>query len=750
MSTVVNKVPINVEFAELVYHSSPDRVLSFFVQSFSHLLQQRIMFTLSNLPKGLWTRSPKPFSRNFPDDILYMIISWVALNSRRDLKTLSLVNRHFFDITCGLIWDSVELAVDPQQSIKANNGKLNILLRRATQRKGLSMLAIRLQADVPEGRHRTVLRTHIQLLAREASQLRSLTLIDTSQSMDLDGIVMADFAQHHFQLVELRCKLVSSPSLRDFLISQPTIRRLSLIPASYNHDPVLAEGLPFDALPNLEAALGDLMTLQILRGGRSIRYIAVVPSLQPELLPELWNTLSTTSSRCSLEALSVVIGRGDVFREFFFHIHTYAPALRFLGLITTNQISTLWGALTPTKDDAIPLRHLVHLETIRWGHHPTVPGDVFHEPGRPVSFHRWHPARFAGAKLRHVQHESIIESVTDSEGHWEHQNLDGDPWVHSKNLLFPPRRGSKHPAEEVLDPVSLEYLKPAPYSMDLDGIVLADFAQHHFHLVELRCKLTSSPSLRDFLISQPTIQRLSLIPTHFNASPVLAEALPSDALPNLEAALADLITLQVLREGRSVRYIAVEPSLQLELLPELWNTISTTSSQCSLEALSIIIGRGDVFRDFFLHLHTHAPSLRFLGLITTNQISILWGSLTPTKDDAIPSRHLAHLEIIRWVHHPAVPGDVFHEPGRPVHFHSWNPSRYAGPMLRYVQHESVSESIKDTEGHWERRDSDGDSWAYSKKLLFPPRRDSKHPAEEVLDPVGLEYLKPAPYVLQSR
>ncbi|KAF8316631.1 hypothetical protein DL93DRAFT_2226781 [Clavulina sp. PMI_390] len=425
-----------------------------------------IMFSWSTLPKGFWpSKSSQPLAGIFPDDILYMIVSWVALDSREDLKTFSLVNRQFFSITCGLIWASVEVAVDYQQSVRANNDKLNILLRRATQGVGLSALAIRLHADLPDGHHRNGFRTRLQLLTREAFQIKTLALLDTSKFMDLNGLVTADFAQHRFHLVELWCKTAPSPYLHDFLISQPTLQRLSLTPISSSRDPILTKDLPSDALPNLEAALGDLVTLQVLRDGRSVRYMAVVPYLQAELLPELWSTINIPSSRIPLEALSITIEKGDAFHDFFLHLPTHAPALRFLGLAIQSQVTGLWGIPAPQEADAAPLRSLAQLETIRWGLSPYGPRAGFQTPGNPVYFRRWRPERYAGPMLRYVQHESIFGPLEGNEGSWERRNFEGNEWGFWQKHLFPPRHESKLPlpTRDSLDPIGLEYLKPTPY-----------------------------------------------------------------------------------------------------------------------------------------------------------------------------------------------------------------------------------------------------------------------------------------------
>ncbi|KAF8321756.1 hypothetical protein DL93DRAFT_2209975 [Clavulina sp. PMI_390] len=419
----------------------------------------------------------KPFSRAFPYDVLCAIVYWVSLDSRRDLETLSVVNRQFFTITCGIIWANVELAVEPMESARANNEKLNVLLRRASQGIGLKRLAIRLQAELPEGPHLTGFRTRLQLLAQEAFQVQFLTLVDTSKSMNLNGLVVADFAHHRFRLVELYCKLAPTPKLHDFIISQPTIRRLSLVPITATLDHALGEDLPADALPDLEAALGDIQSLQILRKGRAVRYISVVPAVQSEQLPELWNTLSVPSSQCPLESLSIIIDRSDTFRAFLFRLHTYVPTLRFLDITILCEYTVLWREPGPAENDTIPLRNLTKLETIRWDFLPIDGSREVIDPNRTVEVRRWRPERYAGPSLRYVQHElgfRCPDSVMhEHEGRWERRSPErNDDWLCSEKVLFPPRREGKLSNRESMDPIGLEYLSPVPHVPEFGSLVV--------------------------------------------------------------------------------------------------------------------------------------------------------------------------------------------------------------------------------------------------------------------------------------
>ncbi|KAF8321745.1 hypothetical protein DL93DRAFT_2072616, partial [Clavulina sp. PMI_390] len=271
--------------------------------------------------------------------------------------------------------------------------------------------------------------------------------------MNLNDLVVADFAHHRFQLVELYCKLAPTQGLCDFLVSQPTIRRLSLVPITNTVYHALIENLPPDALPNLEAALGDIRSLRVLRTGRAVRYIAVVPAVRSEHLEELWNTVSLPLSHCPLEALSVTLDRPDAFMSFFPHLPIHAPALRFLGIAIVSEYATFWTVPGPTDGDISPLRSLTKLETIRWEFCPVDSSGINFDSGHIVYVRAWRASDYAGPSLRYVQHE-IGFPYTESwiaeahEGRQERRNLEGNEWGPWPKLLFPPRREGKLPSRE--------------------------------------------------------------------------------------------------------------------------------------------------------------------------------------------------------------------------------------------------------------------------------------------------------------
>ncbi|KAF8321753.1 hypothetical protein DL93DRAFT_1463269 [Clavulina sp. PMI_390] len=395
--------------------------------------------TVLQLAQTLPRTFEKPFPRLFPHDILCIIVDWVALDSRKDLKTLATVNHQLYEITCGPIWTNVCLIVGPHQSVKANESKLQLLLERAVQQIGLKSLILRFGADLPEGNHRIHFQTQLQLLIRKASRLSSLTLNDSSKYMNLHDIVTADFAQHRFQLVQLSYNLSATPELCGFLASQPSLRRLSLYPNDLHRIPLPLEDLPPDALPNLEALLADAATLPYILKGRTVRYIAAItPNTWIHWVGRFWEPIDSAQSPprgLTISAYSI-----DEIRQFLQELIIHAPTIQFLGIRIKNSSTAIWGSGL-TDADLLPLRKLTSLETIRWEY------NLIESRMYPPQFMQWDPRAYAGPALRCVQHEldyhsSSVKSYrkTPQEGSWERGGPGLDDWEFRPTMLLAPLR----------------------------------------------------------------------------------------------------------------------------------------------------------------------------------------------------------------------------------------------------------------------------------------------------------------------
>ena len=107
-------------------------------------------------------------------------------------------------------------------------------------------------------------------------------------------------------------------------------------------------------------------------------------------------------------------------------------------------------AWTPAPDehDLLPLQSLQHLEVIRWQAR-ALWGD-FATPALNLTLttSRWHPALYAGPRLKIVQHEFLhfVEKPKDYEGFWERSNVNTDGWKIHKAQFFAPRIGFKNEA----------------------------------------------------------------------------------------------------------------------------------------------------------------------------------------------------------------------------------------------------------------------------------------------------------------
>ncbi|KAF8315897.1 hypothetical protein DL93DRAFT_2155046 [Clavulina sp. PMI_390] len=416
------------------------------------------MFGL-NLPT-LWRPSKttvKPFSNPFPYDVLCIIVSWVAMNDHDDLKNLALANQQFFDLTSGWIWARASLIVEPNKPFAKKDKLLNALLRRAAEGMGAKELIIRMNADIPEGPPLIDFRARLQRLFIEASQLRSLSLTDTSEEMEIGSLLTSGIRSYRFQLSELSYHISLTPELCSFLASQPSIRHLILHPPSGYLDTPHLEHLPPDSLPHLDVVFANPAFLPILLKGRSVRYVAAVPVIGVEWVTLLWDAIGQADKPPS--SLTVALDSAVTFRAFMEGIVSHLPGLRFLGVACARNFWAEWRP-QPTTADLAPLRRLKNLEVVRWS------GRFFSGNAGFPAFHllpsEWHPSSYAGPALRYVQHEmeyhAIVQDPKEQEGYWERPDLERDEWEVRTTKFYVPRMDSWS-TEGLLDPLGLQYMK---------------------------------------------------------------------------------------------------------------------------------------------------------------------------------------------------------------------------------------------------------------------------------------------------
>lgn len=332
--------------------------------------------------------------------------------NRRDLLSLSLVNRLFSDAADIWIWRDVSLRTIPNAPFAPIERRLNFLLGRLDQGKMLTNLQLLYDAYLPEARVEYFRNSVGELLARSRS-LTGLTLGGRCGRLEIPPVI--DRLSPSVHLVELTFHLRLTPELWDFVFSQPTIRRLVLNycagPPHVRYKlPDMPSHIPPNALPQLEALLAPIELVTRLLPGRPVRCV-VVQSLDfsaPSAFDLLWQAVELSST--ALTALSIRADSAHAFNTLLEILPRRTPYLRFLGVNIAVGHDRRWIPL-PTAADLAPLRSLTVLECIRW------------ESRLPLRFNS-DPTDYAGPSLRYAQHEFSSSSGAPHkcEGTWETVN----------------------------------------------------------------------------------------------------------------------------------------------------------------------------------------------------------------------------------------------------------------------------------------------------------------------------------------
>ena len=110
----------------------------------------------------------------FPFDIICLIVEWVAITNRRDLPSLALVNRLFFDAADLWIWRDVSLRTMPNSPFDPIQRRLHILLGRLDRGKMMTNPQLHFDANLPEA-YLEYLRTGVSDLLTRSSCTKGLT-----------------------------------------------------------------------------------------------------------------------------------------------------------------------------------------------------------------------------------------------------------------------------------------------------------------------------------------------------------------------------------------------------------------------------------------------------------------------------------------------------------------------------------------------------------------------------------------------
>lgn len=236
-------------------------------------------------------------------------------------------------------------------------------------------------------------------------------------------------------------------------------------------------------------------------------------------------------------------------------------------------------------------------------------------------------------------------------------------------------------------------------------------------LVEFTCHDASASGLWEFVTSQRKIRRL-VFPRKSTHRASIRAFLFLEALPELEAVAAEAHLLLDLIQGRPVISIQVKSTRGPPELDVLFGAI--TASSCVVTALSVEVDSDESLAMFIQGLLLHARPLHYL-CITLNPRR---GGSTP-EAIAFPLKELVDFQCLRWRGATIRSGSVCLVSSR------WHPAAYAGPSLRFVQHEvkfygTPSLPLWDFEGIWERHDVDVNNWKTRPCYHIAPRRPNSY------------------------
>ena len=240
-----------------------------------------------------------------------------------------------------------------------------------------------------------------------------------------------------------------------------------------------------------------------------------------------------------------------------------------------------------------------------------------------------------------------------------------------------------------------------------------DFVNIPFKLTELAILsgFDFKSAFMGFIVSQPTIERLSMCTIGS-----IVNALPDDALPNLAAVSADSTLLARLVEGRPVKYLRLET--RGIPLPGTLQTLETTLQKSTqpITAISLVGSTMDDIVFFLNHLLRLVPGLRFLGCEWFGE-----RASDRARDDLGLLRSFTKLECIRWRCGEHIPTGM-----QRLKWRRLNPRNYAGPSLRAVQQESTCtrptpNHLARVEGMWHPSEDQSDCWYFRVgEFLAPP------------------------------
>ena len=324
---------------------------------------------------------------------------------RHDLQSLALVNRVFFDAADLWIWRDVALRIMANCPFTPMQRRLNALLRRSDQGKMLRNLQLLFDANLPDP-YIEYFRTGVGELLVRPNSLKGLTLMDTYGDLEFPLLIDRIQSSIQFRLVELTFHLGVTSELWDFVLSQRRIQRLVLNwHCGHSYAP---SRISSDALPQLQAILAPIALVIKLLPGRPVKCVAAQsPDISPSQFRSLWRAIG--KSTAVLTALSVRVDSARAFQTLLRELPHQASSLRFLGIDTGASFLGQW-----IQPSTAPLRSLESLECIRW--ESKVPS-----PGYKRMAWSSNPTKYAGSRLRYVQHEiwTFPGGPGEFEGTWE-------------------------------------------------------------------------------------------------------------------------------------------------------------------------------------------------------------------------------------------------------------------------------------------------------------------------------------------
>jgi len=291
--------------------------------------------------------------------------------NHEDLPSLALVNRFFFDVATPWIWRDLTVGFTAMTRFDYMARRLNTLLDKLEQGMKVTDLHFIIERRVPETQL-NCFRTGVRKLLARSSDLKSLTLCDWHGLLDLP--LMISNICPSIRLVELNIHFAISPVHWDFLLSQPTIRRL-VLNCHFNLSQVpdyRSSHIPTGVLPQLEVLFAPIDVVTRLLPGRPVRYVGIwfLSSLE---FNSLWQVIA--ESTATLTALSIGTEAPTELPALFEQLPSQTPSLRFLGIITHPHLGR--QTVTFPMDGLAPLYSLEMLECMRWDLAPATPGFDF-------------------------------------------------------------------------------------------------------------------------------------------------------------------------------------------------------------------------------------------------------------------------------------------------------------------------------------------------------------------------------------